>query len=330
MAKLSYKMSYYALYVCFAVILVVLGMFFLVGYNNPVGDMNAPEHTETLIYLMYALFGVTVGLTVIAAIAQFGAALKDNPMGAIKSLLGLVLLVAVVLISYAMGSDATITANEAPYTDTFWLKITDMFIYSIYFLLGIAALATLVNNSSSTADIAFMLLIFFLITTSMDTDRGLARRLPPPPENKDQKQDDIIVKERNVLQVRLNKDDQLMCGQDYIDIKQLKEKAKEFIVNPYDDEKLPEKHRKNIPLLGDCMITEKHVISVQNDVGTSYKAYIDVQNELVAAYNELRDELGKAKFGKTYAQCDEDEQKAIREYYPQKISEAEPKKYGGK
>ena len=158
----------------------------------------------------------------------------------------------------------------------------------------------------------------------------LARRLPPPPENKDQKQDDIIVKERNVLQVRLNKDDQLMCGQDYIDIKQLKEKAKEFIVNPYDDEKLPEKHRKNIPLLGDCMITEKHVISVQNDVGTSYKAYIDVQNELVAAYNELRDELGKAKFGKTYAQCDEDEQKAIREYYPQKISEAEPKKYGGK
>ena len=62
-------------------------------------------------------------------------------------------------------------------------------------------------NSSSTADIAFMLLIFYLITTSMDTDRGLARRLPPPPENKEQK-DDIIVKERAVLQVRLNKDDQ--------------------------------------------------------------------------------------------------------------------------
>ena len=185
-------------------------------------------------------------------------------------------------------------------------------------------------NSSSTADIAFMLLIFFLVTTSMDTDRGLARRLPPPPENKDQKQDDIIVKERNVLQVRLNKDDQLMCGQDYIDIKQLKEKAKEFIVNPYDDEKLPEKHRKNIPLLGDCMITEKHVISVQNDVGTSYKAYIDVQNELVAAYNELRDELSQEKWGKKYSELDDEQQKAVREVYPQKISEAEPKKYGGK
>lgn len=186
-------------------------------------------------------------------------------------------------------------------------------------------------NSSSTADIAFMLLIFFLTTTSMDTDRGLARRLPNPPDPNVKQQDNIIVKERNVLQVRLNKDNQLMCGSDYIDIKQLRDKAKEFIANPYDSDNLPEKHRKNIPLLGgDCMVTENHVISVQNDVGTSYQAYIDVQNELVAAYNELRDELGKAKFGKVYSLCSEDEQKAIRDYYPQKISEAEPKKYGDK
>ena len=70
-------------------------------------------------------------------------------------------------------------------------------------------------NSSSTADIAFLLLIFFLITTSMDTDRGLARRLPPPPE-KDQKIEDQKKKERNVLQVFLNMNDQLMCGNDYI------------------------------------------------------------------------------------------------------------------
>ena len=77
-------------------------------------------------------------------------------------------------------------------------------------------------NSSSTADIAFMLLIFFLITTSMDTDRGLARRLPPPPEQ-NQKDDNILKKERNVLQVRLNKDDQLMCGKEYIDIKHLRD-----------------------------------------------------------------------------------------------------------
>ena len=183
-------------------------------------------------------------------------------------------------------------------------------------------------NASSTADIAFMLLIFFLITTSMDTDRGLARLLPPPPENKDQK-DDIIVKERNVLQVRLNKDDQLMVGGEWSDIKQLREKAKEFIANPNDDPNMPEKHAKNIPFFGDVMITEKHVISVQNDVGTSYEAYLQVQNELVAAYNELRSELAKSKFGKEYAECSEEEKDAIMDYYPQKISEAEPKKYGG-
>ena len=186
-------------------------------------------------------------------------------------------------------------------------------------------------NSSSTADIAFMLLIFFLTTTSMDTDRGLARRLPQPPDPNQKQQDNIIVKERNVLQVRINKDDQLMVGSEYMDIKQLRAKAKEFVSNPSDDANLPEKHLKNIPLLGgDCMITEKHVISVQNDVGTSYQAYIDVQNELVAAYNELRNELAEEKFGKAYAECSEDEQKAIRDFYPQKISEAEPKKYGGK
>ena len=183
-------------------------------------------------------------------------------------------------------------------------------------------------NASSTADIAFMLLIFFLITTSMDTDRGLVRRLPPPPENKDQK-DDIIVKERNVLQIRLNKDDQLMVGGEWSDIKQLREKAKEFIANPKDDPNLPEKHPKTLPFFGDVMVTEKHVISVQNDVGTSYDAYLQVQNELVAAYNELRNELAKAQFGKEFSECSEEQKDAIMDYYPQKISEAEPKKYGG-
>ena len=179
-------------------------------------------------------------------------------------------------------------------------------------------------NSSSTADIAFILLIFFLITTSMDTDRGLARRLPNPPDPNQKKNDDIIVKERNVLQVRLNKDNQLMVGSDWLDVRQLKEKAKEFIANPNDDANLPEKHSKNIPLLGgECMITENHVISLQNDVGTSYQAYIDVQNE-------LRDELAQSKFGKSYKDCNDDQKEAIRTYYPQKISEAEPKKYGGK
>ena len=186
-------------------------------------------------------------------------------------------------------------------------------------------------NSSSTADIAFMLLIFFLTTTSMDTDKGLARRLPPPPDPNVKQNDDLKVKERNVLQVRINKDNQLMVGSEYMEVSQLRAKAKEFIANPNDEENKPEKHVVNIPLLGgDCMVTKNHVISVTNDVGTSYQAYIDVQNELVAAYNELRNEKAKSAFGKDYVECSEDEQKAIRDFFPQKISEAEPKKYGGK
>ena len=184
-------------------------------------------------------------------------------------------------------------------------------------------------NSSSTADIAFLLLIFFLITTSMDTDRGLARQLPPPPE-KDQKIDDAKKKERNVLQVFLNMQDQLMCGNDYISVDQLRAKAKEFIANPYNDENKPEKVAKNVPFFGNMMVTDGHVVSLRCDRGSSYKAYLAVQNELVAAYNELRDELAQEKWQKNYADLNEEQQKAIREIYPQKISEAEPKKYGEK
>jgi len=184
-------------------------------------------------------------------------------------------------------------------------------------------------NSSSTADIAFLLLIFFLITTSMDTDRGLARLLPPPPEDEKNENTDKI-KERNILQVYLNKDDALMCGNDYIGVDQLRQKAKEFIANINNAENMPEKTQKNVDFFGTTLVNDKHVISLQNDRGSSYQAYISVQNELVAAYNELRDELAQEKFGVTYAELNDAQQKAVREVYPQRISEAEPKKYGEK
>ncbi len=184
-------------------------------------------------------------------------------------------------------------------------------------------------NSSSTADIAFLLLIFFLITTSMDTDRGLARRLPPPPE-KDQQDSEDKIKQRNVLQVFLNMYDQLMVNGEVINVSQLKDKAKEFITNKLNDETLPELSVKEIEFFGPVQVTEKHVISLQNDRSSSYEAYINVQNELVAAYNELRNEIAQEKFGKQYNELNDDQKKAIREVYPQKISEAEPKKYGEK
>ena len=184
-------------------------------------------------------------------------------------------------------------------------------------------------NASSTADISFILLIFFLITTSMDTDRGLARQLPPPPEE-NQQNEDVKIKERNMLPIFLNLYDQLMCGNDVISVDQVRERAKEFIANPNDDENLPEKHLQNVEFFGDVMVTKNHVISLRCDRGSSYSVYLAVQNELVAAYNELRDELAMKQFGRAYAELNEDEQKAVRDIYPQKISEAQPKKYGEK
>lgn len=181
-------------------------------------------------------------------------------------------------------------------------------------------------NQSSTADISFILLIFFLTTTSMDTDKGLARRLPPPPEE-NVKQDDTKVKERNVLQVRINAMDELMIGSEIADVSQIRDRAKEFIENPENLPNLPDKSPRDIDLFGTVYITDKHVISLQSDRGTSYSKYFEVQNELVAAYNELRDELSRRRFGKPYAQLSEEQSLAVRSYYPMKISEAEPKNY---
>ncbi|MDR0977175.1 MAG: biopolymer transporter ExbD [Prevotellaceae bacterium] len=184
-------------------------------------------------------------------------------------------------------------------------------------------------NSSSTADIAFLLLIFFLITTSMDTDRGLARRLPEPPQE-NQPENPDKVKERNVLQIFLNSSGEVLCNNEVIDVSTLKDRAKDFIANPYDDPTKPERVAKDVPLLGTMQVTEKHVISLQCNRGSAYKSYIAVQDELVAAYNELRNELAQDTWGKDYAALDAEQQKAVRDVYPQKISEAEPRKYGEK
>jgi len=183
-------------------------------------------------------------------------------------------------------------------------------------------------NSSSTADIAFIILIFFLVTTSMDTDKGLTRRLPEPP--KDETSKPPLVKERNILIVKLNKDNRLMVANEEIQVSDLKERAKTFITNPYNDPKLPEKTMKNVEYFGSVLVSENHVISLQNDRGTSYQAYINVQNELSAAYNEVRNELAREKWGKGYAELSKEEKKAIDEIYPSRISEAEPKNYGGR
>ena len=181
--------------------------------------------------------------------------------------------------------------------------------------------------SASLADIAFMLLIFFLVTTTMDVDSGLERRLPQwvDPE---QLQDDQQIKERNVFVVLVNRNNELLVEGEYAEVENLRDRAKEFMANPYDDENLPEKEPKEIPYFGEMMIT-KGVISLRNDLDTKYGTYIAVQNELVAAINELREELAQQKFGKSYDDLESDQQDAVRDIYPSRISEAEPKKVGG-
>ena len=174
--------------------------------------------------------------------------------------------------------------------------------------------------SASLADIAFMLLIFFLVTTTMDVDSGLERRLPQWSEEEPEDQPEI--KDRNVFSILVNRNNDLLVENEILDIDDLRDKAKEFMENPYDDENLPEKEIKDIPYFGQVPVT-KGVISLLNDRDTKYGTYIAVQNELVAAINELRDELAKRQFGKAYDDLDEDQQDAIKKIYPQRISEAD-------
>ena len=194
-------------------------------------------------------------------------------------------------------------------------------------------------NGSSLADISFILLIFFLITTSMDTDTGLVRRLPQPPDP-NQQEEDVKVKGRNVLVVQVNMNNEILYyyGDEAkrvtvsdVQPADLRKVAKEFIANPENKANMPEFHPADppLPLLGAYPITKNHIISVQTDRSTKYDVYFQIQNELMAAYNELCDEFAREKFGKYFRDLTEDERLAVTGVYPMKISEAEPKKYGG-
>ena len=178
-------------------------------------------------------------------------------------------------------------------------------------------------NTSSTADIAFLLLCYFLMTTTMGSQTGLSRRLPPMPD-KNQKVEDQKVNRRNIIVVKINSADRILAGSEPIDVSQLKDKIKEFLTNPTNDPNLPEKEAKEIEGFGTYNVS-KGVISLQNDRGTSYQAYIAVQNELVKAVNELRDDFSYKTYGKKFSKLTEEQQDVVKKCIPQNISEAEPK-----
>ena len=175
-------------------------------------------------------------------------------------------------------------------------------------------------NASSMADVAFLLLIFFLVATTMDIDSGLNRVLPPWSEKQTEAPD---IKERNLMLVHVNKYDQIAVQGEMVTVGQLKDRAKEWVLNRENDKNLPEKKKETIDLIGSYEVSQG-VISLQNDRGTSYEMYIKVQNELTRAFNEIRDELSKAHFGRVFADLEKTQQDAIAKAVPMKISEAEP------
>lgn len=193
------------------------------------------------------------------------------------------------------------------------------------------------------ADIAFLLLIFFLVATTMDVDTGISRLLPPMPDKEQETQTDV--KERNVLVVLINKDDQLMVEGEVSDLPHLKEKTIEFFSNPNNDPDLPEKKLEEIdfppgasPQFPDGkadLYVSQGVVSLQNDRSTTYGKYLKVQDVLVAAVTDLRNDFAVKYFGRKYDDMDAknpvDDQimEGIRKVYKMNISEAEPKNIGG-
>ncbi|MBQ8948571.1 MAG: biopolymer transporter ExbD [Prevotella sp.] len=159
-------------------------------------------------------------------------------------------------------------------------------------------------NTTSTADISFMLLIFFLVTSSMDTDKGLLRQMAPPPMENAQPQD---VNQDLVMRVALDANDQLTCNDRPLTCQQLTE----AVVS------MASVHRTD------------HVVAIQADRATTYEAYFRMQNAIVAAYHQLREQYAKTHYGKSYRHLTSDERALVNDYYPQRISESFTSKKGG-
>jgi hypothetical protein len=202
-------------------------------------------------------------------------------------------------------------------------------------------------NAGSMADIAFLLLIFFLVTTTIETDSGLNRKLPPID---DTEQEDVIIKEKNIFQLTVNKSNQLFLkangnGGEVIQIKDLRKEAVAFLDNGggLGPDACKRCQGKKNPRSSDNF--DKAIISLQNDRATKYDTYIAVQNEIIAAYNELRNREFEKSFpnlGMNFVEAEKrysdprtpaaekanlkDKLEEIKILIPQKFSEAEPKK----
>lgn len=174
-------------------------------------------------------------------------------------------------------------------------------------------------DTTSTADISFMLLIFFLVTSSMDTDKGLARQLPMPEDQTEEQE--LVVKRRNVMELRLDATGCLSCDGDTLDTDALVSRIEDFVANAADDPLKPERSEREVNLLGRCRVSDRHVIFIYVDSLATYDAYFQMQNAIVAAYSNLRNTLAQQHFGHDYKDCTQEQREAVAMVYPQRISE---------
>lgn len=171
-------------------------------------------------------------------------------------------------------------------------------------------------QAGSMADIAFLLLIFFLVATKVPNDKGLARKLPadclnPPCVEK--------VKERNILEIRLNKDDEIFVEDDVVLLNDLERLVLEFVDNNGDGNCY---YCQGNQLINASQNPKKAVISLISDRETSYLHFINVQNEITNAYYKLRANYSKKELNKLISELSKDEINEIKKAYPFILSEA--------
>ena len=189
-------------------------------------------------------------------------------------------------------------------------------------------------NAGSMADIAFLLLIFFLVTTTIETDTGINRKLPPMEDS----EEDVIIKQKNIFTVLINGKDQLLVEDELMELKDLRKAAVEFLDNGggTGDDACSYCKGKKSPSSSDN--PDKAIISLKNERETTYSRYISVQNELVAAYNQLRDRRAQELYGISFVEMQanyddvnwvgnkeklKERIEKIKIEYPQKLSEVQ-------
>lgn len=152
-------------------------------------------------------------------------------------------------------------------------------------------------NTTSTADISFMLLIFFLVTTSMDVDKGLRRQLPPAQQEKVEQES--LVDKGKLMELKITEDNALLLNGQPVNMNELRIRTEEFITR----------------------VGKEHLISVSASAESAYETYFNLQNELMAAYKNVRDRLARQRYGRALEACNEAQRDVITQQCPQRIAE---------